>query len=63
MVPAWEAGPLPPSPTEGAHFRVPGVLEHAGPAALAGAFCEGVDLSRFLSLIPNLSGLVKFDGD
>lgn len=44
------------------HLRV-SVFEHpAGPAAVTGGSYESMDLSGFLCLIPNLSGLVKFDG-
>ena len=32
------------------------------PAAVTGGSYESMDLSGFLCLIPNLSGLVKFDG-
>lgn len=39
------------------------VLENSAcPAAVTGGFYESMDLPGFLCLIPNLSGLVKFDG-
>lgn len=50
------------SPEEHANFRASGFKNPACPAAATGGSYESMDLSGSLCLIPNLSGLVKFDG-